>query len=137
MSSISPKRNHKFANVPNRRPYGAPALTSLESEDWNLRQLFGVCYGKKTQLFHYSLVLYSRPSRQILSNAFDNSKKTPRTSNEGLSTNAVKILWVIEISWLTQESFGLKPDWVLLRRMLSITNSKIANEFFKNFGAHR
>ena len=66
------------------------------------------------------------------------SKKTPRTSNDGLAPSAKKH-WVIEISWLTQESFGLKPDLIPLRRLFSIINSKIASKtsFFKHFGTYR
>ena len=46
-----------------------------------------------------------------------------------------QILWVIEISWLTQKSFGLKPDWVLFRRLFSIRISKMASKtsFSKTF----
>ena len=64
----------------------------------HLRQLFGVCYGEMTQLdqedchlFHYSLV-YAEHLHDRLSNAFDKSKKTPQTSNDGLASNTLKIL---------------------------------------------
>ena len=72
--------------------------------------------------------LYRSPSCQTLTNAFDKSKKTSRTSNGRLASDALKILWVIERSWSTQESFGLKLDWVLLSRLFFIMNSKIASK---------
>ena len=51
-----------------------------------------------------------------------------RRQHELLIMNYRQILWVIEISWLTQKSFGLKPEWVLLRRLFSIRISKIASK---------
>ena len=48
------------------------------------------------------------------------------TSNKELASNALKILWPIQTSWLTQESFGLKPEWVLLRSLLFIISSNTA-----------
>ena len=72
-----------------------------------------------------SISLCRNPSWLTLSNAFEKSRKTPQTFNDGLASNALKILWVIEITyWLTQESFGLKPDWGLLRGLFSIIDSK-------------
>ena len=70
--------------------------------------------------------LFKRPLYQTLSNVFDKYKTTPWSSNERFSSNALKTLWAIEISWLTQNSFDLKLDWLLLRRLFSITNLKIA-----------
>ena len=49
------------------------------------------------------------PSCQTLSKALDMSKKTLLTYNP-LSKN-VKILWIIDNSWLIQESPDWKPDW--------------------------
>ena len=59
-----------------------------------------------------------------------------RTSYEELAWDAPKMEWVIEISWLPQELFGLKPEWVLLKRLFSIIKWKIVSNtsFFKNFG---
>ena len=76
---------------------------------------------------------------QTLSNAFDTYEGTPQTSNEEFSSNALKILRVIEKSWLTQESFGLKPNWVLLRSLFSIINPELGSKtsFSKNFGIYR
>ena len=45
------------------------------------------------------------------------SKKTPLTSNP-LSKD-VKIQWVIDNSWLIQESPGWKPDWFLEMSLLA------------------
>ena len=42
------------------------------------------------------------------------SLRTPQTPNERLVSHTLKTLWVAEIKWLTQESFGLKPDRVLI-----------------------
>ena len=39
--------------------------------------------------------------------------KTILSSNGGAS-NPLKIQWVIEMGWLTKESFRLMPEWVLL-----------------------
>ena len=52
--------------------------------------------------------LKMRPSFQTLSNAFDMSKTTPRTSYP--SSSDAFIPWVIDKSWLIQESPGLTPD---------------------------
>ena len=35
------------------------------------------------------------------------------------------MLWVNEISWLLHESFGLKPDWKLFKRLVFIMNLRI------------
>ena len=45
------------------------------------------------------------------------SKETIRTSNP-LSKD-VKILWVIDNSWLIQETPGWKPDWFLEMSLLA------------------
>ena len=51
----------------------------------------------------------SRPICQTLSNAIETYKKLPRVSQP--SSREWQMLWVIEKSWLTQESLCLKPDW--------------------------
>ena len=56
-------------------------------------------------------------SYQTLSNALDKSKKTLLTSNP-LSKEG-KILWVINNSWLMQESPGWKPNWFLEMSLLA------------------
>ena len=44
-----------------------------------------------------------------------------------------KVLLVIAISWLTQESFGLKPVWQLFKRLLCIIKLKmLSNLSFSN-----
>ena len=50
--------------------------------------------------------LYRGLAYQTLSNAF--CKKAPQTTNDGLTSNARKVLRLIKISWLTQESLGTK-----------------------------
>ena len=57
------------------------------------------------------------PSYQTLPKALDMSKKTLLTSNP-LSKD-VKISWLIDNSWLMQESPGWKLDWFLERRLLA------------------
>ena len=54
---------------------------------------------------------------QTLSKGLDMSKKTRLTSNP-LSKD-VKISWVIDNSWLIQESPGWKPDWFLEMSLLT------------------
>ena len=54
-------------------------------------------------------------SCQTLSNAFDGSRKTPRTFNEGLASKTQKIQWLIGIiNWFMPESFGLSRDLLFL-----------------------
>ena len=57
--------------------------------------------------FYFNLKII--PSCHTLSNAFDISRKTLLTSNP--SSSDLYISRVIDKSWLTQESPGLKPDW--------------------------
>ena len=57
------------------------------------------------------------PSCQTLSKALDMSKETLLTSDP-LSKD-VKISWVIDNSWLMQESPGWKPDWFLQMTLLA------------------
>ena len=118
--------------APNTEPYRRPAFTNFQLEDWPskttlCRLLWRNDSIRPRRLPFISLFfsLRRKPLCQTLSNALDKFKKT---SNDRLALNALKILWVIEISWLTQESFGLSPDWILLRRLLSIINSKIASK---------
>ena len=54
-------------------------------------------------------------SCQPLSIALDKSKEPPRTSNVGLEHKALKMLWVIEVSWFMHESFGVNHYWLLFR----------------------
>ena len=95
---------------PNTELFLMQTFKNLSSKADHLRQLFDVCYERTAKLGqenYFIVVLYRKPSCQML------SKKT------GLG-------WVIEISWLLQESFCLKPNSVLLRRLFSIVNSKLA-----------
>ena len=134
---------------PNTEPCGTPAFRNFQLEEWLFKTTFWRLLWRndsiKWRRFIPFIPLFFSLRRktlcQTLSNAFDKFKKTPRTSNDGLPgcflsrtsndglpSNALKILWVIEISWWTQESFGLKPDWVLLSRLFSIINSKMASK---------
>ena len=65
-----------------------------------------------------------RPSCQILSNAFDISRKTPLTSNP--SSNYLYISWLIAKSWFMQESHGLNPDCLGEISSFSIKNLNIS-----------
>ena len=66
-------------------------------------------------LFYFNLKI--RPSCQTLSKALDMSKETVLTSNP-LSKD-VKISWVIDSSWLIQESPGWKPNWLVEMSLLA------------------
>ena len=59
-------------------------------------------------------------SCQTLSKAFDMSKNTPLTSRS-LSKDCY-ISWVIERSWLIEESPGRKPDWLDDNKSFSFKN---------------
>ena len=58
------------------------------------------------------------PSCQTLSKALDMSKKTLLTSHP-LSKDE-QISWVIDNSWLMQESPGWQPDWFLEMSLLPV-----------------
>ena len=112
-----------------------PVKTTL----WRLKWRNDSIRSVKSPFIPLFLSLHRWISCQTLSNAFDKSNKIQWLCNEGLVSNVLKkILSVIEISWLTQESFGLKPDWVLFRVVFyqKFKNS-IKNELFKNFRAYR
>ena len=72
-----------------------------------------ICYSLKIITF-----------RQTLSVAFEISRKTPVTFNS--SSKDFYISLVIDKSWLTQESSGLKPDWFDQIKLSSIRNLKIS-----------
>ena len=64
------------------------------------------------------------PLCQTFSNTFEISRKTPLTSNP--SSKDLHISWVIDKSWLIQESPGLKPDWFEEMKLFSIRNLDIS-----------
>ena len=77
--------------------------------------------------------LKMRPACQTLSNAFHMSRKTPRTSYPSSSDEYIS--WVIDKSWLIQESPGLKPEWFVeirwfLMKKLNISLYKRVQIFF-------
>ena len=76
-------------------------------------------------------------SCQTLSRALDMSKKTLLTFNP-LSKDA-KISWVIDNSWLIQESPGWKPNWFLEMNLISgeIVKHFVKNKSFKYFTTNR
>ena len=56
------------------------------------------------------------------------SNEGPRTTNEWLASKVHKILRVIDIIWLMQESRGLNPDWLLLKRLTCSTKLKSSSK---------
>ena len=104
----------------------APQLyrTDFQIDDWPLKTtrwhlLFknDLISLKRLPLIPLLFSLYMWPSCQALSNALDRSRKTPRTSNKGLASEAQNILCVIAICWCMQGSLGQDPDWMLLKRL--------------------
>ena len=61
---------------------------------------------------------------QNSSNAFEILQKTPFTSNP--SSKDLYILWLINKTWLIQESSGLKPDWFEEIKLFSLRNLNIS-----------
>ena len=81
-----------------------------------------------------------KKSCQTLSNALNNSRKTPRlTTNDGSASDVSKMPWGIEMSWCAPELAGLNPDWLLLRRLflLSKQKSELKNDLLKDFSIDR
>ena len=79
--------------------------------------------------------LYLQASQQTLSKAFSKSTETPLTSNDGCVKKTLLILCIIESNGCTQGSRGLKPDWLLLSRLLVSTylKKRIEKIFHKRF----
>ena len=97
-------------------PWGTRAFTSLQDECWPFKTT--LCFLEFKRSFESSSNLPDMPffwslnirlSCHTLSNAFDVSKNTRRTSKP--SSKDLYISWVIERSWLMQESPPLNPDW--------------------------
>lgn len=57
-----------------------------------------------------NVIMYNSQSCQTFSNAFEISRKTPRTLRKRLQSNDFYILRETDISCWTQESRGIKPD---------------------------
>ena len=68
--------------------------------------------------------LKMRPLCQTLSDAFDMTRNAPRTSHP--SSNDLYIPWVVDKSWLIQESPGYKPDWFVEIRSFVVKKSDIS-----------
>ena len=90
---------------PNTEPFVTLALTNFQLEDWPLKTtLWRLLWrndsirSRKLPFIPLFFSFRRRPSCQTVSNASDKSKKTSRTYNDGLASNALKILWVIKIS---------------------------------------
>ena len=104
---------------------------------FNLANVF-LCFG--TTMCHFILEKNLLPPNWMVNqkkSLLERSKKLKKPYGQKLYFKVVilskyawtiKILWVIEISWLIQRSSGLKPDWVLSRRLFSIINPKIASK---------
>ena len=118
-------------NGPRTEPCGTPAVTDFQAEDWPSRTthwhlLFNndLIILKRLPSIPLLLSLKRRPSCQTLSNALNRSRKTPQTYDEGLALKALKILCVMAISWCVQESLGLNPELLLLKRSFLLSNSE-------------
>ena len=112
-------------------PWGTPALTFFTVENCSLRITRCFLSFKKSRKrfskfpdmpFWVSLKMI--PSCQTLSNAFEISRNTRVTSRP--SSKELYISWVIDKSWLIQESPCLKPDWLAEISLFSIKNSNIS-----------
>ena len=109
----------------------SPALTSsLEDvcpSNTNLCFLFLTKLNsrlKRLRDMSFCFILKIIPLCHTLPKALDMSRNTPQISK--LSSNDWHILSVIEESWLTQESPGLKPVWCQEIRSFSIKNLNIS-----------
>ena len=78
---------------PNTDPCGTPPLIDSQLEIWPFKTTLWFLLWRndliRWRAFPFIpllLSLYKRPSCQTLSNAFDKSRKTPRTSREGLAS---------------------------------------------------
>ena len=74
---------------------------------------------KRSPEIPIDLSLWGKPLCQILSKAFDISKKSYLTFRGGLQSNASNISCVIASNWFMQESEGRKPDWLGFNRSSS------------------
>ena len=112
-------------------PWGTPVLTFFHVENCPLRTtLCFLCFKKSSKRFSKFpdlsiwVSLKMIPSCYILSNAFEISRKTLLTSRR--SSKELYISWVIDNSWLMQETPGLKPDWLEEMSLFSIKKSNIS-----------
>ena len=122
--------------VPNTGPCATLAFPIFQLEDWPFKTTLwhllwrnDSIWSRISPFISLFFSLYRRPSCQTLSNVFDKSKKTPWTSNDGLASNALKVLWVIEISWLINTRIFWFKAWLRTTyEVFSIINSKIASK---------
>ena len=112
-------------------PWGTPALTFFDVENRPLRATHCFLSFKKSPKrfskypdmpFWVSLKMI--PPFHTLPNAFEISRKTLVTSRP--SSKELYVSWVIDNSWLMQESPGLKADWPEEISLFSIKNSNIS-----------
>ena len=112
-------------------PWGTPALTFFYVEYCTLRATRWLLSFKKSRKrfnkfpdMSFWVSLKMIPSCDTLSSAFEISRKTLQTSRP--SSKEIYISWVIDSSWLMQESPGLKPDWLEEISLFSTKNSDIS-----------
>ena len=77
----------------------------------------------------------NNPLCQALSKAFAMSKKLTFMAIDGIWSKPALILWTIDVSWFSQESFGRKPDRAgetifFFQKQKNL----IKYNYFKNFG---
>ena len=79
---------------PKTDPWGTPAETSAQDEDWPFKTTLWYLFFKKFSInfngvsdIPNDLILYINPLCQTLSKALEMSKKIPLTSKEGLQSN--------------------------------------------------
>ena len=112
-------------------PWGTPALTFFHVENCPLRTtrcfLLFKKWRKRLSKFpdmSFWVSLKMIPSCHILSNAFEISRNTLLTSRP--SSKELYLSWVINNSWLIQESPRSKPAWLVKISQFSIKNSNIS-----------
>ena len=112
-------------------PWGTPALTFFHEKNCPLRTTHCFLSFKKLRKgcskfpdMPFWVNWKTIPSCHTLSNAFEILRKTLLTSRP--SSKELYISWVIDKSWLIQESPGLKPDWMEEISLFSIKNSNIS-----------
>ena len=115
---------------PRIEPWGTPTLTSAQDEHWPFKT--SLCFllrrmSRKmlmiSPLIPFWRSLKRRPSCHTLSKAFEISRNISQTSYP--LSNSFKISWLIERSWMMQESPDLNPDWFRERRLLSERKSHV------------
>ena len=117
-NEISLANKFAFDDIPSARSF-----KHIKNSRWLSMKPWGTpafkLHFKGYQICHcFSLKII--PSCHTLSKALHMSRYTLRTSK--LSSKDWYLSWVIDQSWLMQESPGLKPDWLWDIRSFSIKN---------------